>query len=256
MRLIGAHVDSRHPLQEAEQRSIKILQMFISNPQGWKKPDPREDAEELKASDVEIVVHSPYLINLCAGNNRIRIPSRKILNETLEAAADVGALAVVVHGGFVSDDEPPELGIERWQKALAQVESDIPIYIENTASGDRAVARRIEMIDRLWDAIGDTGVGFCLDTCHAWAAGESFDSLVDRVMAATGRIDLIHCNGSRDPFDSSRDRHENLTEGFIPLDQIESVIRATDCPIILETPGDAATHRAEIALLESFAEPR
>lgn len=252
MRLIGAHVDSRRPLEEAAEREIKIIQMFLSNPQGWKKPDPREDIEELKASDVEIVVHSPYLINLCAGNNRIRIPSRKILNQTLEAAGEVDAMAVVVHGGFVSEDEPPELGIERWSKALAQVESDVPIYIENTASGDRAVAREVEMIGRLWEAIGDTGVGFCLDTCHAWAAGEPLEELVPRVMAATGRIDLLHCNGSRDPFDSRRDRHEILSDGYIPIDQIESIVAATDCPIILETPGDAKVHAAEVKILKEF----
>ncbi len=252
-RRFGAHVDFAHPLAEAEARGADIIQMFLSNPQGWKKPGPRPDAAELAASPVAIVVHSPYLINVCAGNNRIRIPSRKILNDTLEAAEAIGAEAVIVHGGHVSDDEVPEVGIERWQKALAQVESEVPILIENTASGDRAIAREVEMIARLWEAIGDTGVGFCLDTCHAWAAGEPLEGLVERVLAATGRIDLLHCNGSRDPFDSRRDRHALLRDSEIPLETIANIVASTDCPVILETPGDPAAHREEIDLVRSFA---
>ena len=35
------------------------------------------------------------------------------------------------------------------------------------------MARHFDTIARLWDHIGDKGIGFCLDTCHAWAAGKS-----------------------------------------------------------------------------------
>jgi Cft2 family RNA processing exonuclease len=49
---------------------------------------------------------------------------------------------------------------------------DVPIYLENTAGGDHAMARHFDTIAGLWEQIGDTGIGFCLDTCHAWAAGE------------------------------------------------------------------------------------
>ena len=35
-------------------------------------------------------------------------------------------------------------------------------------------------------------------TCHAWAAGETLIDAVDRIKALTGRIDLVHCNDSRD----------------------------------------------------------
>lgn len=253
-RFVGAHVDPSDPLSAAGERGAGILQMFLSNPQGWKAPEPRDDAAELRESPVSVIVHSPYLINVCAGNNRIRIPSRKILNDTLQAAEAISADAVVVHGGHVSDDEDPVEGFVRWKKALDQVESDMPIFIENTASGDRAVGREIEMIARLWEVVGDTGVGFCLDTCHAWAAGEPLDGLVDRVMAATGRIDLLHCNGSRDPFDSRRDRHDKLLQGHIPVDQIAEIVRNTTCPVILETPGGASDHIAEIDLVRSYTD--
>ena len=87
------------------------------------------------------------------------------------------------------------------------------MLIENTAGGDGAMARSLEAIARLWEAVTDGSkdgggeVGFCLDTCHANAAGEDLADIVDRVKAITGRIDLVHCNNSRDEFGSGRDRH-------------------------------------------------
>ena len=86
-----------------------------------------------------------------------------------------------------------------------------------------------------------------LDTCHSWAGGEPFEGLVERVTDATGRIDLIHCNDSRDPFDSRRDRHANLGEGQIPDDLLAVTLRATDAPIVVETPGGVEEHRADLA---------
>jgi len=249
--LIGAHISNADPLDSARERGADIVQMFLSNPQGWKKPLPRDDAEELRSSGLGIYVHAPYLINLVSANNRVRIPSRKILQQTCDAATDIGALGVIVHGGHMTGDEPePEsVGFERWRKALLSVDTEVPILIENTAGGAAAMAREIDVVARLWQEIGDLGPGFCLDTCHAWAAGQPFDGLVESVLQATGRIDLIHCNDSKDPFDSRRDRHQNLGSGEIPPDDIVAVVREADAPVIVETPGEADAQASDIAWL-------
>ena len=243
---VGAHTPSEHPLEEAAARKADLVQIFLSNPQGWKTPKPRADAEELRSSPIPVVVHAPYLINVCADNNRVRIPSRKILQETCDAATEIDADAVVVHGGHVTGDGPEEEGIVRWRKALDAVDTDRTILIENTAGGDKAVARRVEWVKRLWEEIGSYGVGFVLDTCHAWAGGEPFDELVERVMDATGRIDLVHANDSKDPFDSRRDRHQNLGAGEIPKEDLAAVILAAEAPVVVETPGGAAEQGADI----------
>lgn len=243
---VGAHVPAGNPLKEASDRNADLVQIFLSNPQSWKKPLPRADASQLKEARIPIYVHSPYLINVCADNNRVRIPSRKILQDTCDAAAEIGAAAVVVHGGHVTGEGPQEEGIVRWVKALETLDTDMQVLIENTAGGDKALARRVEWIGMLWDEIGDLGVGFVLDTCHFWAGGEPFDELVSRVLEATGRIDLVHANDSRDPFDSRRDRHENLGRGAIPPESLIAVIRAADAPIVVETPGGAAEQAADI----------
>jgi deoxyribonuclease-4 len=246
---IGAHVGGRDPLQAAAERDADLVQVFLSNPQSWKKPSPRSDAEELRGSGLPIYVHAPYLVNVGSPNNRVRIPSRKILGETVEAAAAVGAQAVIVHGGHIGDDEDPRIGWERWRKALEAVELAVPVLIENTAGGGNAVAREIDRYGPLWEQIGDFDVGVCLDTCHAWAAGEDLETVVERLAAVTGRVDLVHCNDSRDPQGSSRDRHANLGAGQIPGPLLVDVVRRADAPVVVETPDDDGSQAADMAWL-------
>ena len=244
--LVGAHVDRQDPVGEAEARTADIVQIFLSDPQSWKKPLPRPDAPHLRSHPLPIYVHSPYLINVVAEASRIRIPSRRILSETCEAAAEIGAAAVVVHGGHTSGDGPLTEAYSRWRKALLELDSEVPVLIENTAGGDNAACRRVESIARLWEVIGDLSPGFVLDTCHAWAGGEPGEELVGRVLEATGRIDLVHCNDSRDPFDSRRDRHANLGQGKMPTDLLAEVVALAAAPVIVETPGSAVEHCADM----------
>ncbi len=243
---VGAHVPTAHPLEEAAGRSADLVQIFLSNPQSWKKPAPRPDAAELAASPIPIVVHAPYLINLVAEPSRIRIPSRRILQDTCDAAAEIKAAAVVVHGGHLTGDGDMVEAYPRWRKALVELDSEIPVLIENTASGDKAVARRIDSVARLWAEIGDLGPGFVLDTCHAWAGGEPGDELAQRLAEITGSIDLVHCNDSRDPFDSRRDRHANLGQGMIPEQVLAAMVTDARAPVIVETPGGVDEHAADI----------
>jgi deoxyribonuclease IV len=250
---VGAHTPGGDPLGEAEARGADVVQIFLSNPQSWRKPAPRADADTLRRSPIPIYVHAPYLINVCADNNRVRIPSRKILQETCDAAEEIAAAAVIVHGGHVTGDSDISEGFLRWRKALDQIDTSMQILIENTAGGDVAVARRLDALGRLWGEIGERGVGFVLDTCHAWAGGEPMDELGEHVLDATGRIDLVHLNDSRDPFDSRRDRHANIGAGEMLEDDLAAVIRAVDCPVVVETPGGAAEQASDMAWARQVA---
>ena len=245
---IGAHVKSDDPLAVAASTDADLVQIFLSNPQSWKKPEPREDARALREAPLPIYVHSPYLVNLAAANPKIRIPSRKILQQCCDAAVDVDATAVIVHGGHVGDESDMDEGFIRWVKALEQLESTVPVYLENTAGGDHAMARHFDTIARLWDRIADYGIGFCLDTCHAHAAGEDLVTAVERIKAITGRIDLIHCNDSKDPAGSGRDRHENLGQGQIPAEALAEVVRQAGAPVVCETPAEGI--KDDIAFLK------
>lgn len=249
MNQIGAHIPASDPLAGSAARSADLIQIFLSNPQSWRKPAPRPDAAELAAAGVPIYVHAPYLVNVGSPNNRIRIPSRKILADTVEAAEAIGAAAVIVHGGHIGDDEDAGVGFERWRKALLPMRAELPILIENTAGGGNAIAREIDSYLPLFAEIGDLGVGVCLDTCHAWAAGEDLATVVERLEAAVGGVALVHCNDSRDPNGSGRDRHANLGRGEIPSELLIGVIAGAGAPVVVETPGDADEQAADIAWL-------
>jgi deoxyribonuclease-4 len=252
---IGAHVDSGDPLAEAAARGAEVVQFFLTDPQGFASPPARPDADRLRASDVQVFVHAPYLINVATTNNRIRIPSRKLMLSHAAAAAELGASGLIVHGGHMLKGDDLAVGFDNWRKTFAYGQEQggfaTQILIENTASGDLACARRFDALARLWDAVGEFGVGFCLDTCHAHAGGEDLVDIVERVIAITGRIDLIHANGSRDGFDSGRDRHDNLQSGKIDPKLIVAAIRAAGAPAVVETPGGADGQTADIEYLRS-----
>ncbi len=257
---IGAHVGSANPLDEAAARGADIAQFFLSNPQGWAKPKPRPDTATLTAGDVAIVIHAPYLINVATNNNRVRVPSRGLLTAYAAAAHDIGALGVVVHGGHLPTEVDLTVGIENWRKTFAYAERDggfaTRLLIENTAGGKNAMTRNLDRFARLWEAIGDFGPGVCLDTCHAHAAGEELDTVVERMKAITGRIDLIHANDSKDEFGCGRDRHDNLGNGQISPEVLCELVTAADAPVIVETPGGAENQAADIALIRKFLASR
>ncbi len=250
---IGAHLESSDPLGAAAARGAEVVQFFLTDPQAWKSPEPRSDAAELLASEIDVYIHAPYRINVATLNNRIRIPSRKLLLEHAAGAAEVGAKGIIVHGGHVDRGNDIATGFDNWRKTFAYAANSggfaTPILIENTAGGDNACARRLDALARLWDVVGEFDVGFCLDTCHAYSGGEDLLGIVDRVKAITGRIDLVHANDSRDPFDSGRDRHENIGHGTIDPELIVAVIRAAGAPVVVETPGGAQGQGDDIAYL-------
>jgi deoxyribonuclease-4 len=239
MTRIGGHFHEENPLSDAQALGADAAQFFLGDPQGWKAPViPEGIGESFAAAGIDVYIHAPYLVNVATSNNRIRIPSRKILQQQLEAAASVGAKGLIVHGGHVPSGTDPAAGVENWVKAVERVERPLPMLIENTAGGNGAMARTLDQIARLWDAVGDApNVGFCLDTCHANSAGIDLADAVDRIKSITGRFDLVHCNNSRDEFGSSADRHANLDSGTIDRAVLLDVVRAAGAPVICETPA-------------------
>jgi len=257
--LIGSHVEDDDPVGGALARKADVAQFFLGNPQGWAAPSvlaPGGAAAVRAAAEVAgvgLYIHAPYVINVASLNNRVRIPSRKLLQQTLDLAAQLGARGVVVHGGHVTAEDDPAAGFDNWRKAVEGLTLTVPLLIENTAGGQFAMARFLENIGRLWEILAavdtDGRVGFCLDTCHAFAAGLDLAGVVDDVRAITGRIDLVHANDSRDAAGSGADRHANLGQGQIDAAALIAVVAAAGCPALVETPGGPAAQAADVAWL-------
>ena len=252
---IGAHVDSEDPLSAATRVDAAAVQFFLADPQGWKAPKEHPHAEAIRTSGLAVYIHAPYVLNVATTNNRIRIPSRKLLGQHASAAASIGAKGLIVHGGHVTGGDDPSIGVDNWRKVFVQAAETggfpLPILIENTAGGTKAMARHLDKIAQLWDAIGEFEPGFCLDTCHAHAGGEDLSGIVDRVRAITGRVDLVHANDSRDTFDSGADRHTNFGTGFIEPESIAEIARNAGSDVIVETPAEGQA--ADISYLREHA---
>lgn len=253
----GAHVDQEDPIASATEMGADLCQFFLGNPQGWKAPtlEYAAGAEALKsdaiAAGIDLYIHAPYILNVASTNNRVRIPSRQLLQKQIDLAKAIGAKGIIVHGGHVGDDAEAEAGFDNWRKCIEGLNLTLPLLIENTAGGNNAMARQLERIDQLWSAIGSAAgsenVGFCLDTCHAHAAGIPLLGAVDKVKAITGRIDLVHANDSRDAFASGADRHANLGTGFCDPEGLAEAISTAGAPILFETPGAKGGHTDDLS---------
>ncbi len=180
---IGGHVEPDDPIGTATAENADCVQIFLGDPQGWKKPPPRDDAAELKKSPVPIYVHAPYIVNVASPNNRIRIPSRKILQQTCDAGGrdrrrGGDRARGARHQGRRPKPKASCGGARRWNSSRPTSPS-----ISRTP---RAVTMRWPATSTpsrgLWDHIGEFGIGFCLDTCHAHAAGEDLVDAVDRIL--------------------------------------------------------------------------
>ena len=265
MHPIGVHVgpgltaenelDDGGPLARAAEMDADGVQVFLTDPQSYKSPKPRPDADALLQSDVMVFVHAPYMLNVASTNNRIRIPGRKLLAEHAQAAAAIGARGMVVHGGHVLAEDDPAVGVDNWRKTFTYQaeERRLPAPAAHREHGrrrqrDGAGARR----DRA--ALGgDRRVRRRVRARHLPRLGGRLGPHDRRRRPARDH----RAGGPRapqqqpGPAGSSRDRHAPLAGGEIPLELLVEVARAADCPIILETPGDAAAHAEEIQLLRA-----
>ena len=175
--VVGAHVSGDNPFEAAKALGLAAIQVFVADPQSWKSPvipgglTPEQFRAGAADAGVDVFVHARYVINVATTNNKVRIPSRKMLQADMDAAASIGAKGLIVHGGHVTADDDPMVGFANWRKAVEQLDMKVPLLLENTAGGNHAMARRLDAIKHLWDAVSDSGAGFCLDTCHAHAGG-------------------------------------------------------------------------------------
>ena len=252
---VGVHVPGVDPLAEAEALGAECLQIFVADPQSFKKPPPHPHAAALRESLLPVYVHAPYLINVCSPVTTRRQFGRRFLQQTCDAAADVGAAAVIVHPGHAEDgvDE----GFARWARTLERLKTDVPVFIENTAGGKNAVARKFDDLARLWEAIHavqtEVDIGFCFDTCHAFAAGEELADAVERVLKIVGKIDLLHANDAQGEPGSGRDRHAHLGDGNIGTEVLQHMVHAARGPVIIEPheawKANADTVRADMTFV-------
>lgn len=259
---IGRHMPVSPRPTEALRLTQRIggdaLQIFVTNPRGWRAPAPRpRDEEAFRALRVElghwpVVVHAAYLVNLATPNDEFYAKSVENLRVTLERAALFDASSVVFHiGSHTGSGE--EAGLRRLtegvHRALDGSPPSVRLLLENDVGGGGKLGARFENIASVLASLPEhtDRLGVCLDTAHLWGAGFDIGSpeAVAATLAQAGdafdlkRVQVVHLNDSRGAFASHRDHHARLGEGSIPLAGIQAFLRApqlSHATVILETP--------------------
>lgn len=263
-------------VRETEMLGGDALQIFPSSPRGWKipAPDPEADqelAEECARRGWPAFVHAPYLVNVASPDAEVYERSVGTLCASVERGARIGAAGVVVHAGTALGGDLDHgrrraaaailRAADAGEHAASSERSSPDVLVELTAGGaSRSLARRVDEAAAIIEACGDDErVGVCLDTCHLWAAGVDLASTAglrrlrsDVRALGVERVRLLHVNDSRDPLDSSRDRHANLGDGTIGVEVLQRFLDVPDwrrVPAIIETPGPDDRRRADLALV-------
>jgi len=269
---VGAHVPVAggmlKALAYADEIGAQALQVFVSNPRGWalSAGDPARDEEFRSACTAPVYVHTPYLVNFGSPTEATLRKSVLSVQHSLERGAALGARGVVVHAGSAVAGAHRDVAMRQLREHLlplldAIAEDGPELLVEPTAGGGQALAATVQDLGPYFAALDDhPRLGVCLDTCHAFAAGhdlaapggmrKTLDALVRAV--GRGRLQLVHANDSKDPVGSSRDRHEAIGQGHIGKDPFAELFRhpaTRNVPVVIETPGDAASHRRDLELL-------
>jgi deoxyribonuclease-4 len=275
---VGCHVfvtgGLRRALDRALERGADVVQIFPSNPRGWAIPEPDRREEEMFRARLDergwpLFLHAPYLVNVAAPDAAVHERSTEAMAFGLARGARLGARGVVVHTGSSGRDDRA-LALKRAADTLLRLLDRVEgcdVLVELTAGSGNLLASTVEEIAELLDACErHPRVRVCVDTCHLFAAGVDLTRPPARsaVRAALRELDpervaLVHVNDSRDPVGSRRDRHARIGTGAIGLDALGAVVRFPElrhAPLVLETPGDAAEQRADVALLRRVAAAR
>lgn len=263
---IGIHTSSSGSLEKAGLKAHELgancFQIFSGSPRTWAAPPP-DPAAVLRLKDVRarldltpLVIHANYLINLCSIDPANRPKSVTAFRGEVERALTIGAEFLVVHPGSAKD-QTPDSAIDAFSHALAEAchglaSSHLTILLENTAGQGNVLGSRLAELSAMRDLAAPhvrLPIGYCLDTCHSYAAGydiatapglAAFLAEADTTLGLEN-VPVIHANDSKGALGSKLDRHANIGEGYIGREGFRRILnhpKLHSQAFILETPID------------------
>ena len=280
MKYFGAHVSASGGVQNAPINAHQIgagaFALFTKNQRQWFAPSLsakdidafKAECERLGFAPHQILPHDSYLINLGHPDTEGLEKSRASFIEEMQRCELLGLDRLNFHPGS-------HLGRIGLEESLARVAESINIaldrtkgvtaVIETTAGQGTNLGHRFEQIAYIIDRVEDKSrVGFCIDTCHAFAAGYDLSSAeactktfneIDRIVSLERYLKGMHLNDAMRPLGSRIDRHERLGSGEIGWECFRYIAqdpRFDNMPLVLETI-DESLWREEIAKLYEFA---
>lgn len=275
---VGGHVSISGGVSNAVDREAALGgtcgQIFVGSPRGWSVSDvdPDEAAAFKEATQDEDIgpwiVHGTYLINFATPKDDLAEKSITTVQEELDACATLDIPYYVFHPGSHTG-AGAETGVENVAKRLSEL--DIPdstmVLLENTAGKGTTVGRSFDELERMVDLSehGFDSLGYCLDSCHLFAAGydfrtdEDIEALVSEIDDVLGleHVHYLHLNDSKHPFGSEKDEHAHIGEGEIGEDGFRQLVTNDafrDLPMVLETPEDDKGYEWNINRIRELAE--
>ncbi|MFC7327402.1 deoxyribonuclease IV [Marinactinospora rubrisoli] len=272
---VGAHVPvagglATRGLAYADEVGAETVQVFVTNPRGWAVTpgNPGEDARLRARTALPVYIHAPYLVNLGSPDAEVAAKSVAAVEHALRRGTEIGARGVVVHTGSAVRGERAA-GLARMRERLLPVLDGLaddapPVLLEPMAGQGQVLCAAVGHLGPYLAALDHhPKAGVCLDTAHAFGAGhdiatpEGMRAMLDEFAAVVGpgRLGLVHANDSKAPCGSNRDRHENIGAGHIGARPFAELFRhpvSAGVPIVVETPGPAGPHAADIATLKAL----
>ncbi|KAA0550056.1 deoxyribonuclease IV [Bacillus sp. BGMRC 2118] len=271
--LIGCHVSIRDGYLGAAKRAHQIgataYQYFPKNPRSLSvKEINAQDASECKdfckGHNIVSVAHTPYPTNLTPSSDKRKLTIDSLLND-LEIAEACGSIGVVVHFGSQIDTHDPLKGylvmIEMLNEVLINWHGDALVLLENVAGKPGVMGTTLEEQVQIRNLCKfPDKVGFCLDTCHAFASdewtGEKYEDFMQKgnELSYFKHLKVIHLNNSKYENGSGKDRHANIDSGKIDISLIGKLLKEkslSEIPFVLETPGE--DHKNEINLVRGLS---
>jgi deoxyribonuclease-4 len=270
---IGAHLTSSKGYlamgRQATDIGANTFAFFTRNPRGGSvkainEDDVRKYHEYAKQNNIShLVAHAPYTLNLCGKDEKVRNFAFQAMEEDLKRMEYFPGNYYNFHPGS-HVGQGIDKGIELIAEVLNTVMFDgmtTTVLLETMSGKGSEIGRNFEEIRAIIDKTElSEKVGVCLDTCHVHDAGydtvNDFDKVLDEFDSIIGldRLCALHINDSKNPYESHKDRHEKIGEGYIGADAMANIInnpRVKHLPFLLETPNELDGYKEEIELLKS-----
>lgn len=271
---IGCHLSAAKGFLNMGKEIISIggntFQFFTRNPRGGKAKDIDENDVKAFLEYKEdncigtILAHAPYTLNACSKDEKVREFALNIMKDDLRRMEYVPGNLYNFHPGS-HVGQGIEAGIDMISETLNNViyeGQNTTILLETMAGKGSEVGSRFEELKAIIDKVErNQYMGVCLDTCHVNDAGYDIVNNLDGVLEefdkviGLDRLKALHINDSKNPFESHKDRHEKIGDGYIGKEAFERIINhpsLKDIPMFLETPNELEGYMNEISLLKSL----
>lgn len=279
MKYFGAHVSASGGVENAPRNAKAIgataFALFTKNQRQWLAPTLTvEQCERFKEACAEcgyaphqILPHDSYLINLGHPEAEGLDKSRESFFEEMARCEALGLDRLNFHPGSHLNKITSLMSLNRIADSINMAlerTHGVTAVIENTAGQGSNLGFAWEHLAHIIDRVEDKSrVGYCIDTCHSFAAGYDLSSAEScaKVFAELDSIVSLkylrgmHLNDALKPRGSRVDRHASLGEGNIGWECFKFIATSPlfdDIPLILETP-DESRWAEEISRLKEFA---